>query len=307
MTVKCRRPRYSEVFVPVPRSRIALVGALATGLLIAPGGIQAHAQTTAASVTPATVSDPLERMNRGLYSVHTVLDKAIVRPVMLVYTTALPGPLRAGLRNVVGNLGEPITFVNDVLQVRPRAASRTLTRFATNSVLGVGGIFDLAATAGYPRHYSDFGQTLGRYGVGTGPFLFIPVLGPSTVRDISGRVVDRYADPVNMIHYDGDEYVRYGRPVITGLELRATFDREIQELGTTATDPYVTLRSAYLQNRQNFIRGGEVEEEDVQALPSFSAAEPAPTVETTTTVPIASALAPPYVVASVKESFFRSN
>ncbi len=297
----------------VPRSGIALVGVLAAALLVAPGGGQALAQAPAAPPVATTPSDPLEPINRGLYALHTVLDKALVRPVMLVYITVLPGPLRTGLGNVVGNLGEPITFVNDVLQVRPRAASRTLTRFATNSVLGVGGVFDLAASAGYQRHYSDFGQTLGRYGVGAGPFLFIPVLGPSTLRDVSGRVVDRYADPVNMIHYNGDEYVRYGRAVVTGLELRATFDREIQELGTTATDPYVTLRSAYLQNRQNFIRGGELEEEDVQALPSFSAAQSLPATETTTTMetpttaPVARAAAPPYVVASVKESFFRSN
>lgn len=291
----------------VPRSRIALAGLFAAVQILASGGLQANAQTPAPAASPRTVSDPLERMNRGLYALHTVLDKAIVRPVMLVYTTVLPRPVRAGLRNMAGNLNEPITFVNDVLQVRPRAASRTLTRFATNSVLGVGGVFDLAASAGYPRHYSDFGQTLGRYGVGPGPFLFIPVLGPSTLRDVSGRVVDSYADPVNMVHYEGDTYVRVARPAISGLELRATFDREIQELETTATDPYVTLRSAYLQSRQNFIRGGEVEAEDVQALPSFSANEVPPAAETPTTAPIASAPAPPYVVASVKESFFRSH
>ena len=297
----------------VPRSRFALVGVLAAGLLVSAGGGQARAQAAEAPLSPSAVSDPLERMNRGLYALHAVLDKAVVRPVMLVYITVLPSPVRSGLRNVVGNLNEPITFVNDVLQVRPRAASRTATRFATNSVLGVGGVLDLAATAGFPRHYSDFGQTLGRYGVGTGPFLFIPVLGPSTLRDVSGRVVDSQIDPVNMVRYEGDAYVRYGRPVVNGLELRATFDREIQELGTTATDPYVTLRSAYLQNRQNFIRGGEVDMQDVEALPSFSAASAPPAAETPTAAPepvvgpIASAAPPPYVVASVKESFFRSH
>jgi phospholipid-binding lipoprotein MlaA len=219
-------------------------------------------------------ADPWEPMNRGLYSVHKVLDKVLVRPLMLVYTHVTPSPLRAGLRNAAGNLGEPITFVNDVLQVKPKRAGRTLTRFATNSTIGVLGVFDVASAAGLPaRHYSDFGQTLGRYGIGPGPFLFLPILGPSSVRDVGGRVVDNFADPVNWVHYEGDTYVRIARPTVNGLELRAFFDMEIQQLDQTATDPYVTLRSAYLQNRRSLVSDGQV---DVEALPSFEPEAPAP-------------------------------
>ena len=241
----------------------------AAGLVVSPTPFAGSASQAATRDR----ADPLEPMNRGLYAVHRVLDRAVVRPLMVVYTTVAPRPVRAGARNVVENLGEPITFVNDVLQVRPRRASRTVARFATNSTVGVLGLFNVAKHAGYPRHYSDFGQTLGRYGVGPGPYLFIPILGPSSLRDMTGRVGDSVADPVNMVRFDGRSAVRIARPTITGLDLRARFDKDITELEKTATDPYVTLRSAYLQNRRSYIHDGQV---DVQSLPSFTPEPAAP-------------------------------
>ena len=271
--------------------------ATAAGFALASGGAAAAQPSSA-----RTPGDPLEPLNRGLYAVHRVLDRVVIRPVMLVYVGVLPTPVRAGLSNVAGNLGEPITFVNDVLQVRPRRAGRTLTRFATNSTIGLGGVFDLAKDAGFPRRPSDFGQTLAVYGVGPGPFLFIPGLGPSSVRDMTGRVVDSFADPVNMVHFDGDTAVRIGRPVVTGLELRHVFDADIQALDTTATDPYVTLRSAYLQNRQSFVREGVV---DVEALPSFTPEPPEPAAQPG---PAAIREDGPEPLAStqVRQTFFRS-
>ncbi len=264
-----------------PKSMLPAVASVlfATGAASAPLTAHAQAQLTEPLAAPAAlapserlVSDPLERLNRSLYSAHRVLDTVIVRPLMLVYRAVSPPPLRSGLSNVAGNLGEPITFANDVLQARPRKASRTLARFATNSSLGVGGLFDVAKAAGHARHYSDFGQTLGRWGVGPGPFLFVPILGPSSLRDIAGRVVDSAADPVTMVRWEGRAAVRIARPVVSGLELRAQYDRDITELEKTATDPYVTLRSAYLQNRQSVVMDGQV---DVDALPSFTP-EPQP-------------------------------
>lgn len=225
----------------------------------------------AAQATDA-VNDPLEGMNRRLYAVHKVIDKAVIRPVMLAYLVVLPSPVRSGLSNAVTNLGEPITFLNDVLQVRPRAAGRTLTRFATNSTVGVAGLFNPAEKAGFAREYADLGQTLGRYGVGPGPYLFVPGLGPSTIRDLGGRVVDGTIDPVYLPHYQGKLALRVTRAAVFALETRAFFDTEIEELDRTATDPYVTLRSAYLQNRASAVRAGEV---DVEALPSFDTEAPA--------------------------------
>lgn len=277
-----------------------LCAAAAAGLaVVAPWpAATASAQTAASRVHDP--SDPLEPLNRGLYAVHRQLDRFLIRPVMLVYVGVTPDPVRAGLRNVVGNLGEPITFVNDVLTVRPRRAGRTVTRFATNSTIGVAGLFDLAKDAGFPRHTSDFGQTLALYGVGPGPYLFIPVLGPSSLRDTTGRVADSFADPVNMFHFDGDTAVRFGRPAVYGLELRSTFDSDIQALDTTATDPYVTLRSAYMQNRQSFISDGQV---DVDALPSFTPEPPAPAPGPG---PVGAVEQDRFPAAKVRETFFRS-
>jgi phospholipid-binding lipoprotein MlaA len=293
------------------RAPAALVCAVAAaGLLAAswPAAAQTAPQTAPETAPEATTAarvrdpaDPLEGLNRGLYAVHRQLDRIVIRPLMLVYVAVAPRPLRSGLRNAVGNLGEPITFVNDMLQVRPRRASRTVTRFATNSTIGVLGLFDLAKDAGYPRHTSDFGQTLARYGVGPGPYLFIPGLGPSSVRDVTGRVADSFADPVTWFRFDGDTAVAIGRPVVYGLELRHDFDADIQALDTTATDPYVTLRSAYMQNRQSFISDGQV---DVDALPSFT---PEPAAAPASGPGPVSALEHDRLPADkVRETFFRS-
>jgi phospholipid-binding lipoprotein MlaA len=286
--------RLISAAAPLIYATAALIMAVAPGPLNA----TAFAQASPAFDRVREPADPFESFNRGLYSIHRGLDRIVIRPLMLVYTGVMPRPLRSGVRNAVGNLGEPITFVNDVLQVRPRRASRTLTRFATNSTIGVAGLFDLAKDAGFPRHTSDFGQTLARYGVGPGPFLFIPGLGPSSVRDMAGRVVDSTADPVNWFHFDGDTAVRIARPAVTALEFRALYDADLQALETTATDPYVTLRSAYLQNRQSYIQDGQV---DVDALPNFEpepSAEPPPPAEKTEPAPI--------VVGRVRDTFFRS-
>jgi phospholipid-binding lipoprotein MlaA len=143
----------------------------------------------------------------------------------------------------------------------------------TNSTFGVLGLFDVATRQGVEYHVADFGQTLGRYGVPPGPYLFIPVLGPSTFRDLGGRVVDTTADPVSMIRFDGRTAVRYGRAAVFALETRADFDDELQEFDRTAIDPYVSLRSAYLQNRQDAVRGGKL---DVDGLPDFTPEPEAP-------------------------------
>jgi phospholipid-binding lipoprotein MlaA len=253
------------------KAKRPITGALAAAMLgFAP-------VATLAAESDNRINDPFEGLNRKMLSVHFAIDRALIRPAMVVYTHVLPGPIRSGLTNVVGNLGEPVTFVNDVLQVRPRAAGRTLTRFATNSTIGVGGLFNLADSAGFPRHYSDFGQTLGRYGLGPGPFLIIPGLGPSSVRDMAGRVADQTLDPVNHIQFDGDMAVRLGRTAVVALDARAFYDTELRELERTAIDPYVTMRSAYLQNRQSLIRGPQ---ESLEYLPSFTSDAPAPTTDT---------------------------
>jgi phospholipid-binding lipoprotein MlaA len=252
------------------RRVIAPAAAAAAVLSIALAAGVAVAQESASPA--ARPNDPFERLNRGLYAVHRGIDKVILRPVARIYLAIAPKPLRQGLHNVLANLGEPITVVNDLLQLRIGKAASATTRFLANSTVGVLGLVDVAGKSGIPYHSADFGQTLGRYGLPAGPYLFIPVLGPSSLRDLGGRMVDTTVDPVRQVRFDGDDTLRTGRPVLGALDTRAAFDKDLEELDRTATDPYVTLRSAYLQNRQSFVSGGQV---DVQSLPSFGP-EPAP-------------------------------
>lgn len=243
-----------------------------------PGAVEPTQPPVAAQPAPApateTVSDPLERLNRGLFRVHKGVDKAVVRPVALGYKTVTPRPVRRGVRNVLNNLGEPVTFLGDVLQGQFVRAGETATRFVANTTIGVLGIFDVATPLGVPIHYEDTGQTLAVYGVSAGPYLFIPILGPTTVRDGVGRIVDVTANPVNWASFEGDTAAKTGVYVANAVDTRATLDPELQRLEETATDEYATIRSLYMQNRRAEIANGET---DVEALPEFEDLSPQPT------------------------------
>lgn len=261
---------YLEIFVPSAfRSASAVSAAVAAIALVGASPVQAQpaaAVRSTATPLPGGASDPFERVNRGLYAVHRGIDKVLLRPVALGYAVVTPRPVRAGIRNALVNLGQPVTFVNQVLQARFTHAGESVVRFAANSTVGVAGLFDVAGKNGLPNRPADFGQTLGRYGVTAGPYIFIPVLGPSTLRDGLGRVADSMADPVKMVQFEGDSELNIGRIAFAAVDARLTFDQDLQALDQTATDPYITLRSVYLQNRETFINGGAV---DVDALPSF--------------------------------------
>lgn len=211
---------------------------------------------TAAPVTPParrahvrTPGDPLEGLNRALFSVHRVLDRILFRPLAIVYKTVVPRPLRTGIRHVFANLGEPVVFVNDVLQLKPSRAVRTLGRFTVNSTIGIGGLLDVAKGEGLPHHPNGFGNTLGRYGVGPGPYLFIPFLGPTDVRDLAGGGADGAFLP-RVVGYPFDRRAfTISRQVLTGLDLRVENDAGYTALLDSAADPYATLRSVYLQDR----------------------------------------------------------
>ena len=229
----------------------------------------------AQNATPAmTPSDPYERTNRSLFRVHQQIDRSVVRPAALGYKAVTPEPVRKGVRNVLSNLGEPVTFINQVLQLRPVQAGETATRFVANSTVGLLGVFDVATAAGVPAHEEDFGQTMATYGVQPGPYLFVPVVGPTNARDLTGRVVDIAINPVNAISFDGSAALKAGAVTVNGLGARAAADAEIQRLNASATDPYATYRSLYSQNRQARIANGAA---DVEALPEFEDYSPPPT------------------------------
>jgi phospholipid-binding lipoprotein MlaA len=195
--------------------------------------------------------DPLEPTNRVLYAINDGIDTVILRPIALAYRKVVPEPVRTGIHNVLSNLGTPVQLGNDILEAKPRRAGDTTMRFLINTTIGVVGVFDVAKDLGYPNHDTDFGMTLALWGVGDGPFLFLPVLGPTNPRDAIGYGVDGVSDPFN--------WVGQGT-VVTALNwtkwgLNAVDQRErvldtIDSIKKTALDPYATFRSLYRQHRR---------------------------------------------------------
>ena len=208
-------------------------------------------------------NDPIEPFNRGSFAVHQAIDRNVLRPVARGYRAVVPNPVRLGIRNVLANLRSPVILANDILQGEPRRAGDTLGRFVVNSTLGLGGIFDVAGTRmGVRGHTEDFGQTFARWGIGEGPFLFIPVLGPSNPRDLTGFGFDIAANPLTWVGQgatvDALQWSRAGATVVDTREdlLDATDDVERSSL-----DLYSTYRSAYRQRRRAQIEnrtGGDV-------------------------------------------------
>ena len=196
--------------------------------------------------------DPLERINRRFFRLNDGLDRAIFRPAALGYKHAVPRFARSGLRNFFSNLTEPIVFLNDLLQLKPGRAIRTAARFITNSTVGIAGLVDVAAhkPLRIPHHDNGFGSTLGRYGVGPGPYIYLPFAGPTTLRDLLGGQADRLVLPFTIQQPPFDRYeYQIPKAIITGLDARAEADDELKALFSGAVDPYATLRSVFLQNR----------------------------------------------------------
>jgi phospholipid-binding lipoprotein MlaA len=203
---------------------------------------------------PATnPADPFEPFNRSVFRFNDGVDEAVLRPVATAYRNGLPSPVRAGVNNFFGNLGDVWNFANSVLQLRLQASAENFMRFNVNTVFGLGGLLDIATEAGIERHNEDFGQTLGRWGVPSGPYLVIPLLGPSTIRDASVLPIDRYGDPVN---YIDSGLVRGSLSALRIVDTRANFLRASQLLDNAALDKYSFTRDAHLQRRLNDIYDG---------------------------------------------------
>ena len=238
----------------------------------------APARASVPAAAPAGVDDPYEGFNRRSYAFSTALDRRFLRPGVVFYHHATPTPIRRGVHNVLINMTNPVIIINDALQLRPVRALTALGRFTVNSTVGIGGVFDVAGSD-LPYRNSDFGLTLARYGVRTGPYIYIPILGPTTVRDGAGRVADAVIDPFNSINYAARDILSPVRAVAGGVDARDQVDPLLKDLDRTATDPYATIRSAYLQNREAQVRGEAASAASVQALPDFGPAPtgPAPT------------------------------
>ena len=209
-----------------------------------PGGDQAAADQ---------VNDPLEGTNRFIYRVNDKVDTYVVRPIAVAYRDYVPGAVRRPIRNVLNNLSSPIVFSNDVLQGKPRRAGDTMMRFLINSTAGVGGLFDVASGVGYPRHSTDLGVTLALWDVGAGPYLFLPLLGPSNVRDGTGYAGDLLFDPLTWASFGGSTAVEATQFTLNAVDTRERLLDPVDDIKRTALDPYATFRSVYGQNRQSTI------------------------------------------------------
>jgi phospholipid-binding lipoprotein MlaA len=217
------------------------------------------------------VADPWEPFNRSMFAVHETLDKAVLEPVARGYVAVTPAPVREGVGNVLDNLKAPVVLANDVLQFKPDRALTTTGRFLINSTLGIAGIFDVASLMGMQKHDEDFGQTLATWGVGEGPYLFVPVLGPSNLRDGLGRFADGAIDPLNTQDFRSEDDIRAARGALTGLQTRGDILDVIDEV-RAANDPYLTIRTTYQFLRESEIRDGKA---DLPEIPEMDAITPA--------------------------------
>lgn len=211
-----------------------------------------------AAPPPAALAanDPYEDANRQVFAVNRHLDRIFFIPSVRRYQK-LPKGLRGSIHNVLRNLALPTIFLNDMLQSEPEQAARAAARFVLNSSIGLGGIFDPATGAGLPYHGEDFGQTLAVWGAGTGPYLMLPLLGPSNPRDAAGLAVDTFVlDPTNYIHFSEHVWWDTGRQYLNVLDLRSQSFEALQEIDRGSVDYYAAVRSLYRQTRNAEIRNG---------------------------------------------------
>jgi phospholipid-binding lipoprotein MlaA len=220
----------------------------------------------------ATSDDPWERFNRRVFALNQRIDRAVVGPLSRLTSGLTPGPIGRAIHNFVVNLHEPVVIVNDLLQARPGPAVRSAFRLVVNSTIGALGAIDVAKALGDPVHKNGFGDTLGRWGASPGPYLVVPVLGPSTIRDLFGSAVDDATEPIQFISFPYRTEVDITVSIVGGLNERAEVGKELEALLAGAADPYATLRSSYLQAREAEIRG----EKALPPLPDIEDATPPP-------------------------------
>lgn len=228
---------------------------LATILLVAGTSLVLGACSTNSEYREGSMTDPFESSNRTIFAFNKAVDKAVIHPVVKGYRFIVPEPGRKGLRNFLRNLKSPVTLANEVLQGDVDGAGKVVLRAVVNTLVGVGGVFDVAGSEGYEYEQEDFGQTLGAWGVGHGPYLVLPILGPSSARDYAGYIVDLFADPLRWYLFNIDEEGWYYAKVgVEYLDLRKSLVDVLEELEKSSIDYYAAVRSTYYQRREALVR-----------------------------------------------------
>ena len=237
---------------------LGVAGAVVVALLLASCATP-PADDPDAQAAYAEANDPIEPLNRYFFEFNRFIDGVALRPVAEVYDGVVPDFAQDMVHNFLFNLRSPVTLANDVLQGKLDRAHVTAVRIVTNSTLGIGGLFDVAAEWGWEPHKEDFGQTLAVWGVGEGPYLVLPILGPSPPRDTVGSAVDYFFDPLDLYAENvDDEWIIYARRGGEIIDFRARNLETFDEIERSAIDLYATVRSLYRQQRADEIRDGGI-------------------------------------------------
>ncbi len=279
-----------------------------SALVILVTGVQTLAQT--APVAPALApeegavsmssKDPWIGFNRALYDFNIGFDKISLKPTAQIYRRIMPEKAKTGVTNFIHNLQEPVNFINLLLQGKPGKALSTVGRFFVNTTVGFAGLRDLGTPAGLPRYNEDFGQTLAVWGVPSGPYLMLPFLGPSNPRDFLGFIVEFIGDPMSIaISREVSPWASRAATATRFLDVRQRALLTVDKVLETSTDPYVALRSAYIQRRTFNIADGvepdaaiTVDPFEDEAVAPSSAATPAAGVEPAPIAPAEAATLP---------------
>lgn len=206
-----------------------------------------------ASVKTADARDPWESMNRSVYQFNDVVDTVAIRPAAEIYTKVLPSFVRTGIHNFLGNLSDVWSMANSAMQLKGQATAETFMRIHVNTFLGLGGLLDVASEMRLEKRKEDFGQTLGYWGVKPGPYLVLPLLGPSTLRDALATPVDFKGDPSQLV---ADDATRNSLSVTRVLDVRSGLLQTVDVIKAASLDPYTFVRDGYLQKRKNDIYDG---------------------------------------------------
>ena len=235
--------------------------AVVFGLVLCCAGCAAAPRDATVADDVETDHDPAEPVNRAIFKANVAADHAVMKPVAQAYSDHVPEGVQKGIHNVVQNLKEPAVAVNDVLQGNVKHAWESVQRLAVNSTAGVAGIFDVADKLGLAAHKADFGQTLAVWGVGEGPFVELPLLGPSNARDAVGTVVDMAMNPLTFVGGAPATYAGVATGGANVVDARAQHLHDLDELERNSLDYYATLRSVYRQHRDAEISAAKQREQ----------------------------------------------
>lgn len=239
----------------VPRNPVLLTAALSLVTILAGCATRPPASDPEALAEYNETNDPLEPTNRVFYTINNGIDTVVLKPAAQAYRYVVPEPVRTGVHNVLSNLSTPVVLSNDMMQGKPRRAGDTTMRFLINTTVGVVGVFDFAKSWGYPAHDTDFGVTLALWGVPTGPFLFLPVLGPSDPRDAVGFGMNIVLDPFTWVGQGAAvTALNWARFSFNAMDQRERVLDAVDNIKKTALDPYATFRSLYRQHRESQIQ-----------------------------------------------------